>query len=165
MGMEFAQFIEWREYEELEWNLIDEFPMHKMTQDFVRDLNKLYIEKKALWELDDSIDGFKWIDADNNKQSIISFMRMGKKEKDTLIFICNFTSEVYYDFRVGVPHLSDYVEIMNSDSKKYGGSGQVMGDSPLIVQNIASHGQPYSIEIKVPPMAAIIIGLDDGRKC
>ena len=54
---------------------------------------------------------------------------------------------------------------MNSDSKKYGGSGQVMGDSPLIVQNIASHGQPYSIDIKVPPMAAIIIGLDDGRKC
>ena len=165
MGMEFAQFIEWREYEELEWKLIDEFPMHSMTQKFVRHLNKLYIEKKALWELDDTMDGFKWIDADNNKQSVISFMRMGKKEKDTLIFICNFTPEVYYDFRVGVPYLSDYVEIMNSDNKEYGGSGQVMGDSPLIVQNISSHGQPYSIEVKVPPMGAMIIGLYDGGKC
>lgn len=164
MGMEFAQFIEWREYEELEWKLIDEFPMHKMTQNFVRDLNKLYIEKRALWELDDTIDGFKWIDADNNKQSIISFMRMGKREKDTLIFICNFTPEVYYDFRIGVPYLKDYVEIMNSDSKEYGGSGQVMGKGKLVAKDIENHGLPYSIEIKVPPMAAIIIGLYDGRE-
>lgn len=164
MGMEFAQFIEWREYEELEWKLIDEFPMHKMTQDFVRDLNKLYIEKKALWELDDTIDGFKWIDADNNRQSIISFMRMGKKEKDTLIFVCNFTPEVYYDFRIGVPYLKDYVEIMNSDSKEYGGSGQVMGKGKLVAQDTESHDLPYSIDVKVPPMATIIIGLYDGGK-
>ncbi|WP_394857235.1 1,4-alpha-glucan branching protein GlgB [Clostridium paraputrificum] len=162
MGSEFAQFIEWREYEQLEWKLIDMFPMHKKTQRFIKDINKFYLNNKALWELDYDVDGFKWIDADNKDQSIVSFIRRGKSKEDTLIFICNFTSVVRYDFRIGVPLQSDYIEVFNSDDEKYGGSGQVMSEVNLVPEEIEFHNQPYSIQIKVPPMATLILGIEKG---
>lgn len=163
MGTEFAQFIEWREYEELEWNLIDKFPMHKKAQNFVKDLNNFYKENKSLWELDYSTQGFEWIDADNNKQSILIFIRKGSKEENTLIFICNFTPVVYYDFKVGVPYLQDYIEVFNTDREEYGGSGEVMGEDILIVQDKECHNQKYSVKAKIPPMGALILGLKKGR--
>lgn len=156
MGNEFAQFIEWRSYEQLEWKLIDEFPRHKQTQDFYKDLNNLYKTEKALWELDYEQDGFKWIDADNKDQSIFIYCRMGEDKKDTLIVICNFTPKVYYDFKVGVPYLGEYYELFNSDASSYGGSGQVM-DEVITASSQGWHKEKYSIKIKVPPMATLIL--------
>ncbi|MDQ0151296.1 1,4-alpha-glucan branching protein GlgB [Eubacterium multiforme] len=160
MGSEFGQFIEWREYEELEWKLIESFDMHKKTNDYFKKINNFYKENSALWELDYSPEGFKWIDADNNEQSILIFMRKGKSDKDTLIFICNFTPEVYYDFKVGVPYLADYKEVFNTDEKEYGGSGQTMEDI-LVAEDISYHNMPYSIKVKIPPMAVSIIGIEN----
>ncbi|MBX7281815.1 1,4-alpha-glucan branching protein GlgB [Clostridium chauvoei] len=159
MGSEFGQFIEWREYEQLEWKLIKEFETHKKTQNYFKELNEFYKENKALWELDYDEKGFQWIDADNNKQSILTFIRKGRDEKDTLIFICNFTPIVYYDFEVGVPYLADYKEVFNTDEVKYGGSGQVI-EGTLVADNLESHSQPYSIKIKVPPMGVSVIAID-----
>lgn len=156
MGNEFAQFIEWRSYEQLEWKLIDEFPRHKQTQEFYKDLNKLYKTEKALWQLDYEHDGFKWIDADNKDQSIFIYCRMGEDKKDTLIVICNFTPKVYYDFKVGVPYLGQYYELFNSDASSYGGSGQVM-DEVITASSQGWHKEKYSLKIKVPPMATLIL--------
>ncbi len=78
MGCEFGQFIEWREYEELEWKLIDKFDMHRKTHNFFKDLNNFYKNNSELWELDYDQDGFQWIDADNNEQSIYIFIRKSK---------------------------------------------------------------------------------------
>ncbi|MGG7179455.1 1,4-alpha-glucan branching protein GlgB [Clostridium paraputrificum] len=164
MGAEFGQFIEWREYEELEWKLIDNYPMHKDTQNYVMDLNNFYKKNRALWELDYDTNGFTWIDADNNDQSILVFMRKGKHKDDTLIFICNFTPVVYYDFRIGVPYLTDYKEVLNSDDSIYGGSGQILGDVILVAENERYHNQKYSIKVKVPPMATLVIGIKRERK-
>ena len=81
MGYEFAQFIEWREYEELEWNLIEKHESHKKHKDFVSDLNKFYLNNKGLYELDYNEEGFEWIDADNKEKSIFSFIRYGKNKR------------------------------------------------------------------------------------
>lgn len=156
MGNEFAQFIEWRSYEQLEWKLIDEFPRHKQTQEFYKDLNNLYKTEKALWQLDYDPNGFKWIDADNKDQSIFIYCRMGEDKKDTLIVICNFTPKVYYDFKVGVPYLGEYYELFNSDASSYGGSGQVM-DGVITAISQGWHKEKYSLKIKVPPMATLIL--------
>ena len=86
-------------------------------------------------------------------------MRKSKNEKDTLIFICNFTPVVYYDFRIGVPYLADYKEVFNTDKKEYGGSGQVMEDI-LVAEEKKYHNMPYSIKIKVPPMGVSVLGID-----
>lgn len=159
MGSEFAQFIEWREYESLEWKLIDQFDNHRITQEYFKTVNNMYLENKALWELDTYPEGFSWIDADNSDQSILTFMRKTFDEKETLVFICNFTPVVYYDYRVGVPYLADYSELLNTDDTKFGGSGQVMGET-LVAEEIQYQKQPYSIKIKVPPMATVVLKID-----
>lgn len=156
MGCEFAQFVEWREYEQLQWFLIDQYDMHKQTKEFFKDLNHFYLENKALWELDYDEKGFNWIDADNNSQSILEFVRRSRNDEDTLIFISNFTPVVYYDYKIGVPFLGEYEEVFNTDNSKYGGSGQVMGEV-LIGEKSEYHNQPYALKIKVPPMATLVL--------
>ena len=158
MGCEFGQFIEWREYEQLEWFLIDKFENHKKTQNYFKALNRFYKEHKALWELDYDPNGIEWIDADDRDNSIYSFIRKGRNEEDLLIFIYNFTPVVRYDFRVGVPYLKEYVEVFNTDAIEFGGSGQVMTET-LVAEKIEMNNKPYSIKIKVPPMAATVIAI------
>ena len=160
MGCEFAQGIEWREYEELEWNLIEALDMNKKTHLFFKDLNNLYLDNKAFWELDHDYRGFNWIEADNNEQSILVFTRRSRDDKDTLVFVVNFTPTVYYDYQIGVPFLGEYEELFNTDDAKYGGSGQIMG-TPLFAEKAPFHNQPYSVKIKVPPMATLILKIHD----
>ena len=155
MGSEFGQFIEWRNREELEWKLIEQYDMHRDTKKFFKAMNSFYKENNALWHGDYSVDGFKWIDADNATQSILVFMREGINKEDTLIFVSNFTSEVYYDFNIGVPFLGEYKEVFNTDSKEFGGSGQII-DATLFAKKGYWHNQKYSLAIKVPPMGTVI---------
>ena len=160
MGCEFAQTIEWREYQQLEWDLIDNLEIHEKTQLFFKDLNNLYTNNRAFWELDHDHRGFNWIEADNNEQSILVFTRRSRDDQDTLVFVINFTSKVYYDYQIGVPFLGSYKEIFNTDDSKYGGSGQTMDDT-LISEKVSFQNQPYSIKIKVPPMAALILKVNE----
>ena len=160
MGTEFAQFIEWREYEGLEWISMEDDECYKQTQVFFKDLNHLYKDNKAFWQLDCDPNGFSWIDAENNDQSILVFMRKSRDKEDTLIFIINFKSEVYYDYKIGVPYLGSYEEVFNSDSTKYGGSGQILGETIYSVDE-PFHNQNYSLKVKVPPMAALVLKVKD----
>ncbi|HAT4321179.1 TPA: 1,4-alpha-glucan branching protein GlgB [Clostridium perfringens] len=157
MGCEFGQFVEWREWEELQWNVIEEFDIHKKTKEYFKALNHFYLENSSLWSLDYEEEGFKWIDADNSEESVLSFIRIGKNKKEKLIFICNFTPEVYYDFKVGVPELGEYVEVFNSDSLEFGGAGNIMGDSILKATEESFKNFDYSISVKVPPLGTLVL--------
>ncbi|WP_207739247.1 1,4-alpha-glucan branching protein GlgB [Clostridium perfringens] len=157
MGCEFGQFVEWREWEELQWNVIEEFDIHKKTQEYFKALNHFYLENSSLWSLDYEEEGFKWIDADNSEESVLSFIRIGKNKKEKLIFICNFIPEVYYDFKVGVPELGEYVEVFNSDSLEFGGAGNIMGDSILKATEESFKDFDYSISVKVPPLGTLVL--------
>ncbi|MDK0537147.1 1,4-alpha-glucan branching protein GlgB [Clostridium perfringens] len=159
MGCEFGQFIEWREWEELQWNVIEKFDIHRKTQEYFRVLNHFYLENNSLWSLDYEEEGFRWIDADNSEQSVLSFIRIGKNKKEKLIFICNFTPEVYYDFKVGVPELGEYVEVFNSDSLEFGGAGNIMGDNILEATEESFKDFDYSINVKVPPLGTLVLKL------
>ncbi|MCH1963222.1 1,4-alpha-glucan branching protein GlgB [Clostridium perfringens] len=159
MGCEFGQFVEWREWEELQWNVIEEFDIHRKTQEYFRVLNHFYLENNSLWSLDYEEEGFRWIDADNSEQSVLSFIRIGKNKKEKLIFICNFTPEVYYDFKVGVPEIGEYVEVFNSDSLEFGGAGNIMGDNILEATEESFKDFDYSINVKVPPLGTLVLKL------
>lgn len=157
MGCEFGQFVEWREWEELQWNVIEEFDIHRKTKEYFKALNHFYLENSSLWSLDYEEEGFKWMDADNSEESVLSFIRIGKNKKEKLIFICNFTPEVYYDFKVGVPELGEYVEVFNSDSLEFGGVGNIMGDSILKATEESFKDFDYSISVKVPPLGTLVL--------
>mgnify|MGYP006301657043 FL=1 len=97
--------------------------MHANTKKYTRNLNQFYLKHSPLWESDHEPEGFEWIDADNNEQSIISFIRKDKDD-NYLIVICNFTPAYYENYRIGVPEAGIFKEVFNSDYSEYGGSGK-----------------------------------------
>ena len=122
MGQEFAVMKEFNESSELDWSLFD-FDAHSFLFDYVKDLNGLYMTEPALYELDNSPEGFKWIAVNSANESIISYERHGKDEKDTLLVICNFTPIVHKNYKLAVPSAGKWKEIFSSDNPKYGGDG------------------------------------------
>ncbi|MGL4654952.1 MAG: 1,4-alpha-glucan branching protein GlgB [Sarcina sp.] len=163
MGAEIGQFIEWREYEQLEWKLLS-YPIHSGINSFYKDLNKFYKDNPALWERDHLENGFNWIDADNRDQSIFIFMRKGHNVfENTLIFVCNFTPNYYESFRVGVPFYGSYVQAFNTDEMKYGGSGKVV-EGKVVADNIPYHSEPYSVNVSIPPMGTLVLKIDEVRE-
>ena len=128
MGQDFAQLREWSEERELDWYLLGE-ENHQYLQNFTKDLFRLYHKNKALYELDAVPEGFEWVNADDKDRSIFSFIRHSKDNKKNLLFVCNFTPVAREDYRVGVPRGKQYKLILNSDDKKYGGSG---AERPLV---------------------------------
>ncbi len=150
MGNEFAQFDEWREDKSLDWHLLD-FDTHKKFRDYMRDLNKFYLEHEILYWDDFSYKGFEWIDCDNSEQSVLVFMRKGKNLKDIIIFVCNFTPVALFEHRIGVPFDGVYKEIFNSDEKKYNGSG-VVNKNLIKSEKIDYNWRENSIKLKVPPL-------------
>lgn len=156
MGCEFAQFVEWREYEQLQWNAIEEYPIHGQMQHFFRTLNKLYLSYPCLWQLDHEQDGFRWIDADNAGQSVLSLVRYSADKKEPLVFISNFTPMTYLDFEIGIPEAGTYIEVFNSDSIEFGGSGQTMEDKLFSIPE-EKHNYQQHLKLKIPPMATIVL--------
>lgn len=158
MGGEFGQGLEWRYAYGLEWQLLDR-EQHAKTKAFVKDLNYFYIDEKSLYEVDNSYEGFDFIDPHNEEKSIVTLMREGKDERDFIIAVLNFTPVVYYDYKVGVPYLDTYKEVLNSDDEKYWGSNQTMKNAELLALDEKWHNKPYHIKIKVPPLGATFIKL------
>ncbi|ASG69039.1 1,4-alpha-glucan branching enzyme [Francisella halioticida] len=155
MGSEFGQFVEWREYEQLQWQVVDEYDAHKQTLTFFKELNDFYRRETALWECDYDHQGFNWIDANNSEQSILSFVR-NDKAGNHLIFICNFTPEVYYNYHLGVPRAGSYKEVFNSDELKFGGSGQII-ENKIFTEQENLHSFDQRLSIKIPPMATLVL--------
>lgn len=153
MGGEFGQFIEWNEAQSLDWHLLD-YEMHGKLKGYVQNLNQLYRSQMPLWQLDHDWQGFQWIDCDDYRQSVISFCRTDE-ENHFIIVVANFTPVVRYQYRIGVPKSGWYKEIMNSDAAIYGGSGQV--NAVVSTETKEWHDQPYSLELKLPPLACIYL--------
>lgn len=154
MGQEFGQIAEWSEAKELDWYLLEKRE-HKAMQSYVKDLNLLYTNYNALYEMDFSQEGFEWINTMDCERSILVYLRKSKKSEDTLLVVCNFTPVVYENYKVGVPFAGKYKEIFNSDKVIYGGEGNV---NPRLKQSKSEvvDERPNSIKIKVPPMGVSI---------
>ncbi|MBS7298647.1 MAG: 1,4-alpha-glucan branching protein GlgB [Eubacteriales bacterium] len=155
MGGEIAQFIEWRYDEGLEWKLLD-FEMHKKLQDYVRDINRFYVNNKAFWQIDDCWDGFAWINDQDGDNSVISYMRKGKRKGDNVIVCVNFTPVDRPQYRIGVPSSGEYEIVMNSAEKKYGGESRHIKTS-FKAKKVPVLDMSYSIEVPLDGYAALYI--------
>lgn len=151
-GGEFGQWDEWDHGKSLDWHLLDS-PLHSGLRRLVQHLNWVYRSEPALWTLDDSYEGFEWIDFHDADSSILSFVRKGA-DGSLLLFVVNATPVVRHDYRLGVPHEGWYEEIINSDSSLYGGSnvGNWGGRSS---EPISWQGREHSIQLSLPPLALV----------
>jgi 1,4-alpha-glucan branching enzyme len=153
MGGEFAQEAEWNHDRSLDWHLLEQ-PEHAGMQRLVADIGRLYRETPALWELDGSSEGFRWIDAGNVDQSVASFVRIAADGTPGLACIANFTPVVRYDFRVGLPTAGAWREVLNTDATDYGGSG-VGNLGRVETEDTSWHGFDQSVTMAVPPLAVV----------
>jgi len=155
MGMEFGQRQEWNVWDDLQWDLLNYEP-HKGIQKLVDDLNNLYKREPALWRNDFDEYGFQWIDCDDNKNSVISFMRREKTDGEWLVIVANFTPQNHSNYRIGVPVDGFYEEIFNTDASQYGGSNLGnMGGKSTDLYNI--HGYENSIDLCLPPLSVLVL--------
>lgn len=154
MGSEFAQFDEWKDLEQLDWKLLD-FDTHSAFNRYSTAINQFYKDNSCLWRLDREQEGFEWIDPDNADQSIISFIRKGKRKGDYCVVICNFTPNVYHNFKIGVPSVGNYLEMFNSDAPVFGGSGQ-LNIEPIQSVEAPYHNQLCSMAVTIPPLGLSI---------
>jgi 1,4-alpha-glucan branching enzyme len=157
MGCEFAQGREWNHDTSLDWHLVDdpENGWHRGVQHLVRDLNHVYRDTPALYQIDFDHRGFEWISHDDADHSIFSFIRKGEDENEFIVVVSNFTPVARHGYRLGVPHAGIYHEILNSDSEYYGGSNA--GNLKLASEGIAAHARPDSICMTIPPLATVYL--------
>ena len=119
-------------------------------------MNLFYNQHPEFWQIDYNWQGFNWISCDDNDNSVISFYRKGKEQKDQTIVVCNFTPEVRRNYRIGVEDAGTYREIFNSDSPEFGGSG-VSNPGLIESEAIPCHGKEQSITLTLPPLAVLYI--------
>jgi 1,4-alpha-glucan branching enzyme len=153
MGQDIGQREEWNHNAGIRWELL-EFDPHRKLQALMRELNRIYRENPALYEIDFNYRGFEWIDFHDWESSIIAFLRRAEDPKDYVLVCCNFTPVPRTGYEFGVPEEGFYEEILNTDSELFGGTntgnGGVVSSSP-----IPRHNRPNSISVTLPPLAVV----------
>ena len=162
MSMEFGQWSEWNVWSDLAWQLLQYAP-HQNLKAFITKLNNTYHSEPALYSQDFSDGGFQWVDCNDNRHSVVAFIRRATDNpSDYVVTVCNFTPQPHAHYRVGVPDHGFYEEILNSDAGEFGGSN--MGNlGGKWSDEWAYHNQPYSIDLCLPPLGVLVLKLNRQR--
>jgi 1,4-alpha-glucan branching enzyme len=153
MGCEFGQVREWAHDSSLEWDVV-QYQYHRGVQAFMEQLNRFYRSEPAMHVLDNKIDGFEWVDCNDNATSTISLLRKSESACDTILIVCNYTPVPRGEYRVGVPHGGYWREMLNSDAREYAGSG-IGNLGGVQAEEIPTHGRPFSLKLTLPPLGAL----------
>ena len=155
MGGEFGQEREWNHDRSLDWHLLAD-GNHKGVQSLVRDLNHIYRETPALHARDCEDSGFRWLIGDDRDNSVLAFARYGNQPDDVVIVISNFTPVPRENYRVGAPQPGAWHAIVNTDAAQYGGTSPERLP-PFHTSDEPSHGHPWSLVMKLPPLSTMIL--------
>ena len=155
MGAEFGQWREWDHDRSLDWHLVDD-PPHAAIRRYVQDLNWQYAAQPALHQQDFVPAGVRWIEANDNENSVVSMARFARDRRDFVVLVCNFTPVPRMDYRLGVPEAGWYDELLNSDASIYGGSN--LGNAGgAATEPVAAHGFEQSLRLVVPPLGCLLL--------
>ena len=152
MGQEFGQFVEFNEAKPLDWVLLG-YDKHVQLQNYVKTLNRFYLDHPAFWQVDYSWEGFQWVVPDDHQQSVVAFLRKDTAGKQILI-ICNFNPVLRENYTMGAPVSGTYKELLNSDDVAFGGAG-TEHNKTVRSKKKPLHGFDQSITVTLPPMSAL----------
>ena len=158
MGQEFAQQGEWAEGRSLDWYALDD-PAHRGVMQALRDLNTVYLQNPALWQLDHTPDGFQWLASDEAGLNLLAYARYAT-DAPTAVVVVNFAGVPHEGWRLPLPQGGTWREVYNSDSEAYGGSG-VGNLGAVAAEAVAHYGRDWSASIRVPPLGAVIFVADE----
>jgi 1,4-alpha-glucan branching enzyme len=153
MGGEIGQWNEWNHDASIEWDLL-QFPNHDGLKKWLGRVNTIYREEPALHQKDFSGEGFAWVDCGDWEQSIISYLR--KSDDDAILVVCNLTPSPRYNYRIGVPESGRWRELLNSDAREFGGSGQGNFGS-IDASPLPQHGHYNSVSLTLPPLGVLVL--------
>jgi 1,4-alpha-glucan branching enzyme len=153
MGSEIGQFIEWNYERPLDWFLLD-YPLHRGVYEFTKEINKIYRQESALYELDYKPETFSWIDHENHEYSTVAFFRKGEKEKNHIIIISNFGTYYFNSYKLGVPMKGAYKQIFNSSDSLFTGEHQI-GRKKVKTTSEPIHNFSQAINITLPPLTTL----------
>ncbi len=157
MGGEFGQFVEWRFQEELDWMLLD-YPAHLKMQAFSKELNRLYRAHPSLYEIErehGEWKGFRWLNAEDGANSVLSFMRTDAAGEESLAVVLNFTPVARENYVIGVPEAGEYEVVLNTNHKAFGGDAK--GTRKAKTKKVPANGFPYSIRVNLPPLTGLYL--------
>ena len=160
MGNDIAMLREFDEQRQLDWNLL-QYPMHDSFNHFFKDLCNIYCSYKAFYAYDYHNFSFKWIDADNYRQSIYIYARYD--EDNCFVIVLNMKPVAYRDFNIGVPFAGTYTELINSEKDIYSGCN-MCNDKEIVSRKVKAHGLINSITVDIAPLAAIIFSIKTTKK-
>ena len=166
MGGELGEWEEWNYDGSLHWNLLENAEHHGIHS-LVRDLNRIYCDEPALWEIDFEPSGFRWLEPNDSQDNVLAFARLGAEESEARPLVCvlNLSPVPRYDYRVGMPQCCRWVELLNTDSTYYGGGG--IGNLGAVEATpVPWNGRPYSLTLTLPPLGALyLVPFTRSRAC
>ncbi|MBQ2138948.1 MAG: alpha amylase C-terminal domain-containing protein, partial [Erysipelotrichaceae bacterium] len=160
LGNDIAMYREFDETRGLDWDLLN-YPAHDSFNRYFRDLCQIYKSYKVFYSYDYDPNSFRWIDADNYKQSVYVYARYG--EDFCFLIVLNMKPISYTNYRIGVPYRGVYTEVINSEKDIYNGCN-MCNFKPIRSRKIKSHGLPNSISIDLAPYAAVMFSVKTGKK-
>ena len=155
MGQEFGQDNEWNEAKELDWNLLAD-ENHSGLQNYLKKLQEIYTKYPSLHEIDNDWAGFEWVNADDKENSIYSYIRKNSTGRNNILVILNMTPMERKNYKVGVPKRKKYKVLLNSDEKRFGGSGAKM-PTEFTAKAVSCDGKDFSISVNLPPYGALML--------
>ncbi|WP_147387456.1 1,4-alpha-glucan branching protein GlgB [Fusobacterium pseudoperiodonticum] len=161
MGNEFVQGLEWRYYEQLEWQLLKDNKGSKDIQKYVKALNALYLEEEALWH--DGQNAFEWIEHENIDENMLIFLRKNPDTDDFIIAVFNFSGKDHDKYPVGVNLEGEYECILDSNEKKFGGSYQGRKRNYKTIKR-AWHNREQCVEVKIAKNSTIFLKHKKGNE-
>jgi 1,4-alpha-glucan branching enzyme len=153
MGGELAQDREWSHDRSLDWHLLEN-PQHEGVQRLVRELNRIYRDEPALWEVDDEPSGFRWLEPNDAAGNVLAFARLSKDRARSIVCVCNLSPVAREGYRIGMPRPGTWREALNTDSEWYGGSN-VGNLGTIEAEGVPWHDQPFSAVLTLPPLGAV----------
>ncbi len=155
MGGEIAQFAEWNYQRSLDWHLL-EYPLHSGMLKLVSALNALYRAEPALHQNDTEPQGFEWIDENDYRANVISFIRKGDQPQEQVIIVCNFSDKTHEGYPIGISEAGEYVEIFNSQNPDYEGWG-ISNPQPLRTEEEPHHGRAHKLTLTLPSLGVVYL--------
>ena len=155
MGSEWGQFLEWRDWSQLEWVDLKD-PLNQKMQAFTKAINDVYHDERPLWEQDYEPEGMIYSNTDDNESSTMGFIRQGKKKRQFVVAAFNFVPVEKQDYRIGVPYSGDYELLINTEDERFGGTWTKL-ETQFTADKTPFNGQPASFTVTLPAMGALLI--------
>jgi 1,4-alpha-glucan branching enzyme len=157
MGGELAQDQEWSHDRSLDWHLL-QYPEHLGVQSLVRRLNRIMVERRALWDRDFDASGFRWIDASDADQNVLSFCRFSADGSDVVACVANLSGAHRGGYRIGLPRGGRWVELLDSSRTEFGGWTDGPGRGEAWTEGIPWHGLDQSLTLDLQPLSVVWLG-------